>query len=212
MTRGRLAWRPKDAKRIASIDNQRSIELISLLPLCRHPDSVSPSITSIFVSVAREAADVLILSYRMEGRISELSLPPSTMAVRTDGLWKTTCCEAFVRAGDNSSYAEFNFSPSTRWAAYRFSAYREGMRAVTVNRPPEIRFDGDEGVATLVAALDLGSLGGNAKGQPVRLGLSVVVEDGRGDLSYWAFRHPPGKPDFHHGDGLALQIAASELS
>jgi hypothetical protein len=173
---------------------------------------MSSSIASILVSVARAAADILILSYRIEGRVSELRLPPSTKAVRTDGLWKTTCCEAFARSGDNSSYVEFNFSPSTQWAAYRFSAYREGMRAVTVNHPPEIRFDVEEGVATLVAALDLASLGRSAKGQPVRLGLSVVIEDGLGGLSYWAFRHPPGPPDFHHGDGLALQIAASELS
>jgi hypothetical protein len=212
MTRGRLAWRAKDAKRIASADDREPIELISALPLCCHPDSASSSIASIFVSVARQASDVLLLSYHMEGRIAELSFPPPAMAVRTDGLWKTTCCEAFVRSGENAGYVEFNFSPSTRWAAYRFSAYRDGMRSVTVNRAPEIKFNSEEDAATLVATLDLGSLGSGAKGQPIRLGMSMVVEDNQGSLSYWAFRHPQGKPDFHHPDGLALQIAVSELS
>jgi hypothetical protein len=38
------------------------------------------------------------------------------------------------------------------------------------------------------------------------LGLSAVIEDLDGVLSYWALRHPPGKPDFHHPDTFALEI------
>jgi hypothetical protein len=41
---------------------------------------------------------------------------------------------------------------------------------------------------------------------PWRLGLSAVIEDTRGSLSYWALAHPPGKPDFHHADGFALEL------
>ena len=43
-------------------------------------------------------------------------------------------------------------------------------------------------------------------GNSLRLGLSAVVEDADGGLSYWALRHPPGKPDFHHTDAFALQL------
>ena len=43
-------------------------------------------------------------------------------------------------------------------------------------------------------------------GGPLRLGLSAVVEDADGVLSFWALRHPPGKPDFHHTDAFALQL------
>jgi hypothetical protein len=32
------------------------------------------------------------------------------------------------------------------------------------------------------------------------------VEDVDGILSYWALRHPAGKPDFHHTDAFALQL------
>jgi hypothetical protein len=38
------------------------------------------------------------------------------------------------------------------------------------------------------------------------VGLSAVVEDLNDSLSYWALKHPPGKPDFHHSDNFALQI------
>jgi len=34
----------------------------------------------------------------------------------------------------------------------------------------------------------------------------VVVEELDGSHSYWALRHPPGKPDFHHSDAFALEI------
>jgi hypothetical protein len=40
----------------------------------------------------------------------------------------------------------------------------------------------------------------------LRLGLSAVIEDIDGRLSYWALKHPPGKPDFHHPDSFALDV------
>jgi hypothetical protein len=38
------------------------------------------------------------------------------------------------------------------------------------------------------------------------LALSTVVEDRDGALSYWAIRHTPGRPDFHHPDAFALEL------
>jgi hypothetical protein len=43
-------------------------------------------------------------------------------------------------------------------------------------------------------------------GSILQIGLSAVVEDINERLSYWALRHPPGKPDFHHPDNFALEI------
>jgi hypothetical protein len=39
-----------------------------------------------------------------------------------------------------------------------------------------------------------------------RFGLSVVIEERDGRCSYWALKHPPGKPDFHHPGGFLLEI------
>ena len=36
------------------------------------------------------------------------------------------------------------------------------------------------------------------------LGLSAILEEEDGTISYWALAHPPGRPDFHHPDCLAL--------
>jgi len=38
------------------------------------------------------------------------------------------------------------------------------------------------------------------------VGLCAVIEDGPGALSYWALRHAPGKPDFHHRAAFALEL------
>jgi hypothetical protein len=44
---------------------------------------------------------------------------------------------------------------------------------------------------------------------PWLLGLSAVIEEMNGRLSYWALAHPPGKPDFHHADCFALELPAA---
>jgi len=36
--------------------------------------------------------------------------------------------------------------------------------------------------------------------------LSAVIEEESGTLSYWALRHAPGRADFHHPDGFALEL------
>jgi hypothetical protein len=40
----------------------------------------------------------------------------------------------------------------------------------------------------------------------LRLGLAAVIEELDGARSYWALRHAPGAPDFHHVEGLALRL------
>ena len=60
---------------------------------------------------------------------------------------------------------------------------------------------------TLQASLDLDRLPGMPHELSWRLGLSVVVEDTNGGMSYWALAHPPGKPDFHHPDGFTCEFS-----
>ena len=43
-------------------------------------------------------------------------------------------------------------------------------------------------------------------GEALQLGLAAVIESADGALSYWALRHPPGEPDFHHRDAFALAL------
>jgi hypothetical protein len=144
----------------------------------------------------------LILSYFVSGRISDLRLPPVMAAARTDELWRHTCFEAFVRSSSGPGYYEFNFSPSTQWAAHQFRGYRSGMRVATEIGPPRIEVRSSAETYTLQAALEFEGLT-----SPLHLGLSAVLEETNGRKSYWALAHPPGKADFHHADCFALELS-----
>ena len=93
-----------------------------------HPDSRSFAVRHIEVETARPRADSLVLSYIVTGTMSDIRHAARQAATRGDELWQHTCFEAFVRASSGAEYYEFNFAPSTQWAAYRFSGYRSGRR------------------------------------------------------------------------------------
>src|SRR5580692_9466014 len=85
--------------------------------LRRHPDSRCIAATRVDVDVAQPSAGSLLLSYVVHGDIGELCLMPIAAPARGDELWRHTCFEAFVGTAAGAAYYEFNFAPSTQWAA-----------------------------------------------------------------------------------------------
>jgi len=171
-----------------------------------HPDSRSVAVSAIEVDITRATAANLVLRYRVTGKIEDLRIPSAAAPKRADELWKHTCFEAFVRAPASDAYCELNFSPSREWAAYAFASYRSGMKPADGNEAPRIEVAASTATYELRAAL---SLGGLASEPLWRLNLSAVIEEASGNKSYWAFMHPPGKPDFHHSDCFALELATA---
>ena len=167
-----------------------------------HPDSLCVAATKIEAAIARPRPGSLVLSYVVSGRIGDLRMPPIVAAMRADELWQHTCFEAFVRSLAGPGYYEFNFSPSTQWAAYQFDSYRSGMRLATQLGAPRIEVRSSAETYTLQAALEFDGLS-----SPLRLGLSAVLEETNGRKSYWALAHPPGKADFHHSDCFTLEFS-----
>lgn len=157
------------------------------------------------VGVARPE-ELLLLSYRLAGDLAALRLPEPRPPSRTDGLWRHTCFEAFIGRAGSGEYWEYNFSPSGAWAAYHFGAYRAGMAPLMKGAPPQIRLESAEDQITLHVVVDLSWLLRSPVGVGLRLGLSAVVEDRAQMLSYWALKHPAGKPDFHHADGFVIDL------
>lgn len=172
------------------------------LALKLHPDSRCDAVTAIAVEVLRPSGGALQLSYEATGATDELRLSGITRApARADELWRRTCFEAFIRPAMGAAYFEFNFAPSTQWAAYRFDGYRSGMHVVEIGGP-RIEVRSVPGRFTLQAALELDALPPG----PWKLGISAVIEEASGRLSYWALTHPPGRPDFHHADCFTCEI------
>ncbi len=155
----------------------------------RHPASPCAALRGIEASVTRRAAS-LEVSYALEGEIDRLRIG------RSGPLWQHTCCEVFIVEA-LPAYREYNFSPSGEWAAYEFVRYREGAPFAAPD--PRIAVKRGPGRLELSASIP-------ASPDRLRIGLSVVVEDESGALSYWALKHAPGKPDFHHPAAFALEL------
>jgi hypothetical protein len=176
------------------------------LALKLHPDSTSAAASSVEVEVVRPRDSTLTLSYVVIGKMSALRVPSVVAPVRADELWQRTCFEAFLSVPPHTGYYEFNFSPSTQWAAYRFSGYRSGMQVASEIDAPRIEVSSSPDIYTLRAALDL-ETANVPRGTPWRLGLSAVIEETTGNKSYWALAHGPGKPDFHCTDCFTHELS-----
>jgi hypothetical protein len=185
-----------------ALSSMKSIHWPESLTLVCHPQTPSQAIHSLGVVVGQATSGRLTLVFTLDGDFSALPIPEARPSRRAGGLWQHTCFEAFVMAEEGPGYNELNFSPSKEWQAYAFRGYREG-RELEVTMAPEIVVQRSGDRLELAVELHQEFL---PPGRSLRLGLSAVVEGADGMLSYWALRHPTGRPDFHHTDAFALQL------
>jgi len=177
----------------------------------------------ISVRLQRQAG-ALSFQYALRAEMAHVRVPPaapadsnipgaSTRAAvqggrsgRADGLWNHTCFEAFIGGPGIPGYYEFNFSPSGQWAVYRFDSYRKGMSPAAVSTPPHLTIRRSDVGLELKATIRLHDLKVLQSVRTLKLALSAVLEDDGGNLSYWALKHAPDKPDFHYPDGFVLEL------
>ena len=172
------------------------------LNLACHLQTPSRAIRGVDAVVGTEPGGILALTFILEGDLSCLRIPGHRLSRRASGLWQHTCFEVFVMAEEGPGYREFHFSPSGEWAVFAFRGYRDGGE-LEIELAPGIVVRRTTDRLELDAEIHQDFL---PPGRPLMLGLSAVVENADGELSYWALRHPPGKPDFHHPDAFALQL------
>jgi len=171
---------------------------------------------------------LLRFQYTLDAEPGRIQVPGRRAPRQADELWKHTCFEAFVAlaAGGvqdasiaprpvaatpvtHAGYRELNFAPSTEWAAYAFDGYRTGMVQVTMQPPPDIRVEASAGRLHVSARVDLRTLFARDERAPrptLRVALAAVIEDDGGTITYWALKHAPTKPDFHHPAGFILEV------
>ena len=132
---------------------------------------------------------------------SKFVIPAATDSGRGEDLWQATCFEAFLRAEGHEPYREWNFAPSTQWAAYDFERYRNGRSEADV-AAPYIRTEDN------LTWWGLGATIAVPSDHAWQLGLSALLEETDGTKSYWALAHPDGdKPDFHDPVCFAARLA-----
>lgn len=141
----------------------------------------------------------LRVRFVLEGDLGGLRIPESRPPAIVRGLWEHTCCEIFVAREGAPAYHEFNLSPSGEWAAHAFQRYRYGAMLADPSLDPRIAVRRGPDRLELEAVI-------GSTGETLLVGLAAVIEAADGALSYWALRHAPGKPDFHHRDAFALAL------
>jgi hypothetical protein len=179
--------------------------------LTPHPAVPSRAVHAIDGTVTRVPGGLLV-HYVLEGEIDRARVPASKPPRFADGLWRHTCCEAFVARRNEPGYVELNFAPSGEWAIYRFRRTRERApleSGLTMSElDPHVTVCRAAGRLELDAVIQLDRVWPDHSGTDLALGLSAVIEDDGGSLSYWALRHPLDKPDFHHPAAFALELDA----
>jgi len=164
-----------------------------------HPATSSNSVTSVEVEITANDLCEMMIDFRIDG--NHVVVPDWQSSCRESGLWNSTCFELFLGTPDSDSYFEFNFSPSSRWAAYKFEGYRTGMRDQHMTVEPHVEFDPDRPLE-LSVDLDLTDM----PPAPLIGNLTAVIEEEGGTKSYWALAHPDGPPDFHNRDCFVAHL------
>lgn len=191
-----------------------AIQTLTLVPSATPPEGI---VRALEVQVERTNEGALRFQYVLDAMLGRIRVPARRASRPVDELWKHTCFEAFIafapQARDASAavaaYVELNFSPSTEWAAYAFESYRNGMSTATLRHPPDICVDVSASCLRAdvqVDTRDLLAAVGQHPGARLRIALATVIEDDQGHHSYWALRHAPGRPDFHHPAGFVLEV------
>jgi hypothetical protein len=180
--------------------------VVHSVTLMRHPESRSGAVRNVGARVSREPGGTLAITYSIEADLARLRVPPPRPPRIAHGLWQHTCCECFIALKGLPDYHEFNFAPSGEWCAYAFAKYREGGPLADEALNPRIAVRSRAERLELDASIPLDRLSAMHPHASLALALSAVVEDEHGVLSWWALKHAPGKPDFHHPDSFVLEL------
>jgi len=160
---------------------------------------------------AGHQAGRLELVWRLAGDLDALVLPDASQSRRRcDGLWQTTCLEAFWGFAGQDAYWELNLAPSGDWNLYRLSHYRGPLVPVALEVPPAWQIRRTAGELEVAVELDLSEVAGGgelgAAGLPLEVSLKAVIDQVGQGVSYWALAHTGAEPDFHRRDSFRLRL------
>ena len=149
---------------------------------------ISGRLTLNFEVLSADGLDILVLP-------PHLTDGEQPSGIRRDGLWTTTCFEAFLGLPGESMYWEINLAANGDWAVYRFTDYRSGQEKQPHPDSPQVHVRRWKHQLGLEASLDLSTWW--PQGICPDVALTTVLDCGDKGLSYWAISHPGVQADFH---------------
>ena len=151
------------------------------------------------------SAPLITVRYALVGHLPDIAFPhPADTPSRKDRLWEETCFELFLAVKNATEYWEFNLSPAGHWNVYHFTEYRHGMREETVlsSLPFQVR-NGPE-YFMLAVEFDVEKI--VPSGRSLEVGITAVIKQKGGRITYWALTHSAPQPDFHRRDSFIIGL------
>lgn len=151
----------------------------------------------------------IFIEYRIENSAQIIGMKKlnegKIHGAQADELWKNTCFEAFWSFSEKPSdpYWEFNLAPDGRWNVYTFHEYRKRNPHWKPAFKPEVSITKDGEKTVLHVSFPFGNATPSLK---LYFGLSAVIENKDGKLSYWALTHTESEPDFHDKRSFTLVL------
>jgi hypothetical protein len=159
-------------------------------------DSTSPPQITIETELNTTESSIFI-SYKLSGELAAIDLGRGEPNhARVMKLWEKSCFELFIKTKEDN-YIEFNFSPEFEWNCFYFS--KKGDPLVEYARVDSVKTEIllSLDVFHLIAELDKNKFpDGFFQGQ-LQAGITSVIKEKNGKVSYWALSHHDTRPNFH---------------
>lgn len=167
-----------------------------LIPFSSHDSIASLRLKADLIWAGSLLEIRFVLTGVLNGVIGLCSHRRGAAPTPTEGLWESTCFEAFFGPEGSTVYYEVNAAADGRWMVFRFEKERIGRTPQPELRPEffsaELRADRFE----MILRFDVSSATDLAD-RVLIAAPSAVLEETSGERSYWALVHST-KPDFHN--------------
>lgn len=153
-------------------------------------------------------SESLFISYRMRQGIPLINLGNGTpKKERVIGLWEKTCFELFIK-NQSGQYIEFNFSPTFEWNCFYFGKKGDVLGQCPSMQMPvtDILLSEDHFLHFSVIKKEYFPEGFFDNKEELDVGITAVIKDKLGSISYWALSHADNRPNFHHFDSFKYRF------
>ncbi|MBC7712702.1 MAG: hypothetical protein H7177_05160 [Rhizobacter sp.] len=151
-------------------------------------------------------SDAVFISFKLTGALSRVDLGKGIpQHSRVMNLWEKTCFELFIKNSEDH-YLEFNFSPDFEWNCFHFE--KKKSPPVPYKKMEMVIFDilFSNEVVHVIVELKKIMFPENFFATSMSAGITSVIKEKTGELSYWALSHKDTKPNFHQFESFKYKF------
>lgn len=155
-----------------------------------------------------ENKDSLFVSYRIKQGCPLIDFgKASPNKARVLKLWEKTCFELFIK-NERNEYVEFNFSPNFEWNCFYFKKLGDPLLEwdQMASLAIDILLSADHFFLFAQIKKELFPKGFFDKKTNLTAGITSVIKEKTGSMSYWALSHADTRPNFHHFDSFKYKF------